>query len=86
MEELFEIGNKFFIAEYVKETDCIEQCFALGKNYIFVVAEANPSYYDDFITDAFNTGDFVTIDDDGCVHSWTPYIFINHFKFIKYCQ
>ena len=83
MEELFEIGNKFFIAEYVKETDCIEQCFALGKNYIFVVAEANP---DDFITYVFNKGDFVTIDDDGCVHSWTPYIFINHFKFIKYCQ
>lgn len=86
MEELFEIGNKFFIAEYAKETDCIEQYFTLGKKYIFVVAEANPSYYDDFIMDNFDKGDFVTIDDDGCVHSWTPYIFINHFKFIKYCQ
>lgn len=87
MEELFKIGNKFFIAEYVKETDCVEQYFTLGKKYIFVVAEANPSYYeDDFIMDSFDEGDFVTIDDTGYVHSWTPYIFINHFKLIKYCQ
>lgn len=81
MEELFEIGNNFFIAEYVKETDCVEQYFTLGKKYIFVVAEANPSYMD-----SFDKGDFVTIDDTGYMHSWTPYIFINHFKLIKYCQ
>ena len=81
MEELFEIGNKFFIAEYVKETDCVEQYFTLGKKYIFVVAEADESYMD-----SFDKGDFVTIDDTGYVHSWTPYIFINHFKLIKYCQ
>ena len=81
MEELFEIGNNFFIAEYVKETDCVEQYFTLGKKYIFVVAEANPS-----CMDSFDKGDFVTIDDTGYVHSWTPYIFINHFKLIKYCQ
>ena len=86
MEELLEIGNKFFIAEYVKETDCVEQYFTLGKNYTFVVAEANASCYKDFIISNFDKGDFVTIDDDGCMHSWTPYIFINHFKFIKYCQ
>ena len=87
MEGLFEIGNKFFIAEYVKETDCVEQYFTLGKKYIFVVAEANPSYYDyeEFIMN-IDEGDFVTIDDDGYVHSWTPYIFINHFKLIQYCQ
>lgn len=86
MEELFEIGNNFFIAEYVKETDCVEQYFTLGKKYIFVVAEANPSYYEDFIMNDFDKGDFVTIDDDGYVHSWTPYIFINHFKLIKYVK
>lgn len=86
MEELFEIGNKFFIAEYVKETDCVEQYFTLGKKYIFVVAEANPPYYEDFRMDSFVKGDFVTIDDDSYVHSWTPYIFINHFKLIQYCQ
>lgn len=88
MEELFEIGNKFFIAEYVKETDCVEQYFTLGKKYIFVVAETNPSYYEDedSIIRYFDKGDFVTIDDDSYVHSWTPYIFINHFKLIKYCQ
>ena len=86
MEELFEIGNKFFIAEYVKETDCAEQCFTLGKKYTFVVAEANLSYYKDFIMNSFDEGDSVTIDDDGYVHSWTPYIFINHFKLIKHCQ
>lgn len=86
MEELLEIGNKFFIAEYVKETDCVEQYFTLGKKYIFVVAEADESHYEDFIMDSFDKGDFVTIDDTGYVHSWTPYIFINHFKLIKYCQ
>ena len=86
MEELFEIGNKFFIAEYVKETDCVEQYFTLGKKYIFVVAETNASYYDGFIMNDFDKSDFVTIDDDGCMHSWTPYIFINHFKYIKYSQ
>lgn len=87
MEELFEIGNKFFIAEYVKETDCVKQYFTLGKKYMFVVAEAvNPSCYEDFIIRYFDKGDFVTIDDTGYVHSWTPYIFINHFKLIKYCQ
>ena len=50
------------------------------------MAEANPSYYEDFIMNSFDEGDFVTIDDDGYVHSWTPYIFINHFKLIKYYQ
>ena len=86
MEELFEIGNNFFIAEYVKETDCVEQYFTLGKKYIFVVAEADESHHEDFIMDSFDKGDFVTIDDTGYMHSWTPYIFINHFKLIKYCQ
>lgn len=81
MEELFEIGDKFFIAEYVKETDCVKQYFTLGKKYIFVVAEADESHYE-----GFDEGDFVTIDDESYVHSWTPYIFINHFKLIKYCQ